>query len=138
MTDINFPTETGTSAKYGEWDILMWMSGTPFGQSFVMGYDDSGNIFLVDTIDGPYAQDEWTQLIQAAGGMGAYIVSKLPVIRAMLAKYFDTRPHFPAITNATPYTLDRFNIVLREYVAIQPVAGQTHPTANIVPYVPPT
>jgi hypothetical protein len=142
MTNFLVPTNTATRLKYGSWEIALWLSDFDAilgGRMLNLVYNDSGSAGWVNvaTIDGPYTDADWTAIITAAGGMGNYIVSKLPAIKAALKKYFDTTPSLPVITNATPFSQEAFNDMLYEYVKLQDDPGTGHPTVVITGYTPP-
>lgn len=119
MSAYTFPTNLATRFKFGQWDIGLWMSDDMgIGSVFALGYNDTSGWTVVKVIEGPYDQATWESIRAAAGGMGAYIVSKFPIINAALEKYFDPTPALPAETNATPFTIYDFNVVLKKYVGM--------------------
>lgn len=129
MSNWIMPTLTGSRAQYGPWEIGVWLNQDfGIGQAFVLGYNDPGAGWtVVQLIDGPYDAVTWQSVITNAGGMGAYVVSKFPVIRVALERYFNTAPPLN-FDNSTPFSVDAFNGVLYKYIGIVPAAGQTAPT----------
>lgn len=130
MANWIMPPLTGTRAQYGPWEIGLWLNQDfGIGMAYVLGYNAPGAGWtVVQIIDGPYDYGTWQGVINAAGGMGNYVTGKFPVIRAALARYFDTNPNFGPLDNTTPFSPDAFNAVHFKYIGIVPQAGQTAPT----------
>lgn len=137
MTNFLPPTNTGTRLKYGNWEILLFLDAPSIivpGRALRIAYNDSGSagwVLITQAIDGPYTDQQWTDVVAAAGGMGNYIVGKFPVIKLLLVKYFDTTPELPLITNSTPFSPDNFNKMLREWIELKDDPGTGHPTVEV-------
>lgn len=142
MTSIILPSNTATRFKYARWDIALAMlpdGGIGLGPTLSLLYDDPGTGWLaVASIDGPMQESDWVDTITAAGGYGNYIVSKFPQINVALAKYFDTTPDIPTITNQTPVTqanlIDYMNDMLFEYITLRDDGTTGHPKVVVKAY----
>ena len=135
MTNYLFPTNLGTRFKYDRWDIGLWLgTDDPIlgGKPLILGYDDPGTGWVsVAFIEPPRSDADWAAMVAAAGGMGNYIVSKFPAIKAALTKYFDTTPDIPLVTNQTPFSRDNFNAMLQQWIGLKDDPGTGHPTVYV-------
>ena len=142
MTSYIPPTNITTRLKYGPWHIIVYLSpdvsGVGIGAPLILAHETEAGWVVVSTIDGPYTLEQWPVVIRAGGGMGNYIVSKFPAIKAALKKYFDTTPELPIITNQTPFSIEAFNQMLYEYIELKDDPGTGHPTIGTKPYIPPS
>lgn len=130
----NFPTNLGSSLKYKQWNVGLYMQNTgPLGLGLALGnIDDGGEFHVVQFIVLPRQPQEWNDAILLAGGMGAYFVSLIPAINAALARYFDPTPTLPLITNQSQFSEENFNIFLKEWIGMEEALNNDCPKIKIL------
>lgn len=73
--------------------------------------------------------------VAAQGGMGNFLVNiGWPLANGVVKNALAKHPGFPALNNATPYSVDAMNIMLKEYTSVGPTPDGESVQFGFKPY----